>query len=105
MVNENSLLPIITPVFVNVEVLGVREVMCGDNFYSNYIYAKESTCDIGAVNKISGACGIGQALPCSKLTCSLYDYKCQNKWFNDYAKRRYGSWEKAYNWWVAHDWW
>lgn len=72
---------------------------CGDNDYAYKIYQGESSCRIDAVNSI-GACGIGQSLPCSKLSkvCPNWqsDYDCQNKFFTDYAMQ-YGSWEQAYN--------
>lgn len=47
------------------------------------------------------ACGIGQALPCQKLTaiCNLSDYACQDNWFTNYMKERYGSWSAAKQFW------
>lgn len=77
---------------------------CGDNFYANYIYMHESGCNTGAVNPI-GACGIGQALPCSKMGCSLADYACQNNYFTGYATSTYGGWAGAYNHWLEYSWW
>jgi hypothetical protein len=77
---------------------------CGDNSYANYIYEHESGCRLDAVNSI-GACGIGQALPCSKMPCGLADYICQNNWFTNYMQSRYGSWQAAYNYWVIHQNW
>lgn len=44
-----------------------------------FIYFKESTNRTDAINPESGACGLGQALPCSKLPCSLKDYGCQDQ--------------------------
>lgn len=71
-----------------------------------FIYLKESGNNPGAINKYSGACGIGQALPCSKLPCSLSDYACQDYWFtNNYMIPRYGTWENARAFWLAHGWW
>lgn len=70
-----------------------------------FIYQKESGNRTDSINKSSGACGLGQALPCSKLPCSLQDYECQDKWFTDYATRRYGNWVKAKEFWLAHKWW
>lgn len=70
-----------------------------------FIYMHESGNNPHAINASSGACGLGQALPCSKLPCSLDDYACQDNWFTNYAVQRYGSWEAAYNFWVAHNWW
>lgn len=76
---------------------------CGDNFYANYIYMHESGCRTTAVNSI-GCRGIGQACPGSKLPCGA-DYACQNAYFTNYALQRYGSWERAYNFWVNNHWW
>ncbi|WP_231745472.1 hypothetical protein [Arthrobacter sp. EpRS71] len=70
-----------------------------------FIYFKESTNRTDAINSESGACGLGQALPCSKLPCSLQDYECQDEWFTDYAVRRYGSFVNAKAFWLANSWW
>lgn len=80
-----------------------------------FIYHKESgnhPCKIngGAINceyQGSKACGIGQALPCSKLRrdCSLADYACQDRWFTNYMKNRYGTWENAKAFWLVNRWW
>lgn len=66
------------------------------------IYMHESHNNPGAINASSGACGIGQAWPCSKLPCSLSDYSCQDNFFNNYAVNRYGSWAAAWAYWQAH---
>jgi hypothetical protein len=58
-----------------------------------------------AINADSGACGIGQALPCSKLPCSLTDYACQDQWFSQYAIDRYGSWSGAMAFWQRNRCW
>lgn len=52
-----------------------------------------------AVNKSSGACGIGQALPCSKMNCEQWDYECQTQWTLDYIKDRYDNPSKAWEFW------
>ena len=59
----------------------------------------ESGCNPGAVNPSSGACGIPQALPCSKLPCSLSDPVCQLRWMDAYVKERYNNWEGALSFW------
>lgn len=64
-----------------------------------FIYFKESTNNPKAINASSGACGLGQALPCSKLPCSLDDRACQDEWFTNYMKGRYGSWSAAKAYW------
>jgi exonuclease VII large subunit len=73
------------------------------NFYKDFIYHHESGNRTTAVNSI-GCRGIGQACPGTKLPCGD-DYACQDAWFTNYAMQRYGSWENAYNFWVANRWW
>jgi hypothetical protein len=70
-----------------------------------FIYMKESNNNQYAINTTSGACGLGQALPCSKMGCDLSDYNCQDNWFTNYALSRYGSWVNAYNYWISNKWW
>lgn len=73
------------------------------NFYKDFIYQHESGNNPNAVNSI-GCRGLGQACPGSKLPCGD-NYACQDAWFTNYAMTRYGSWEAAYNFWIAHRWW
>lgn len=70
-----------------------------------YIYDHESGNNPGSINASSGACGLGQALPCSKLPCSLTNYACQDAFFTRYALERYGSWSNAAAFWRSHRWW
>lgn len=53
------------------------------------------------VNKSSGACGLGQALPCSKMNCEKWDYECQIDWVLNYIKDRYETPTKALAHWNA----
>lgn len=71
---------------------------------ANFLIIKESGCRPDAINPTSGACGIPQALPCSKMQCSLSDPVCQLKWMDNYVKSRYGSWANAKSFWVANNW-
>src|SRR6476620_10863545 len=82
----------------------------------SFIYMHESgnvPCKIngGSINCAGHsnlACGIGQALPCSKLLAvcpNLADYACQDDWFTRYALNRYGSWVGARTFWISHRWW
>ena len=65
-----------------------------------FIYCHESGNRPNAVN--AGGCrGLGQACPGSKLPCSSTDYACQDAWFTDYMKKRYGTWERAKAHWQA----
>jgi hypothetical protein len=70
-----------------------------------FIYMKESGNRPSAINRSSGACGLGQALPCSKMPCSLSDYACQDAFFTRYMQARYGTWENARAFWLSHRWW
>lgn len=60
-----------------------------------YIYQHESGNDPYAVNPTSGACGLGQSLPCEKMGCELGDYACQDTWATNYMLDKYGSWFAA----------
>ncbi len=57
----------------------------------------------------SGAYGICQALPGSKMASAGADWATngatQLRWCNGYAVGRYGSWEAAYDFWQTHYWW
>ena len=73
--------------------------MVSESAAKQYIYQHESGNDPSAINPTSGACGIGQALPCSKLPCTLDDYVCQDKWFTTYMAGRYSTWANAWAYW------
>lgn len=77
----------------------------GSSDAKTFIYMKESGNRPDAINKSSGACGLGQALPCSKMPCTLTDYACQDAFFTKYMQNRYGTWENAKSFWLAHRWW
>jgi len=81
---------------------GISELYWG---YVDYIITKESNWNPNSINSSSGACGLAQALPCSKVPGTPLDPIDNLKWANDYATKRYGSWEKAYNFWLVHKWW
>lgn len=65
---------------------------------------RESGCNPNAVNKSSGACGVGQELPCGKSGCSLGDGACQVAWMQRYVFARYGSWANAVAFHNSHNW-
>ena len=54
-----------------------------------------------------GCVGLGQACPASKLlaVCPNLDYDCEVVFFTNYANSRYGGWQGAYAYWLAHHWW
>lgn len=59
----------------------------------------ESSWNPNSINKSSGACGLTQALPCSKLGNNWNDPVIALKWGDQYVKDRYGSWIAAWNFW------
>lgn len=68
----------------------------GDEFQmAAELICRESSFNPGAINPTSGACGLGQALPCSKMKCELSDVDCQIRWVESYVKNRYGTFEEA----------
>ena len=59
------------------------------------LITRESTWNPNAVNASSGACGLVQALPCSKLGPNWNDPVVALKWGDSYVKSRYGGWQQA----------
>lgn len=57
----------------------------------------------------SGAYGICQALPGSKMASAGADWATnpvtQLRWCSSYAHSKYGSWAGAYNYWIRHHYW
>lgn len=68
----------------------------------------ESGWNPNVVNKSSKACGLAQALPCSKMASAGADYrtnyKTQLKWLMGYIKGRYKTPSKAWSFWQKHHW-
>lgn len=79
-----------------------------DYGYVDYIVSKESGWRPGAASS-SGAYGLCQALPGSKMASVNSDYLTnpitQLIWCTGYATQRYGSWGGAYRAWMAQGWW
>lgn len=71
----------------------------------DYIVSRESGWNPNATNSGSGACGLVQALPCSKVPGNGYDPVDNLRWANGYAVGRYGSWGAAVAFWSANNWW
>ncbi|MEU4352325.1 transglycosylase SLT domain-containing protein [Streptomyces sp. NPDC023838] len=75
--------------------------------FSN-IVSHESGWDHTATNSSSGAYGLVQALPASKMASAGADWKTnpatQIKWGLDYMNSRYGSPVGAWNFWQTHHW-
>lgn len=75
----------------------------------DYIVSKESSWNHLAVNASSGATGLCQSLPASKMASAGADYMTnpvtQLKWCASYANSRYGSWATAFAFWTNNHWW
>ncbi|OOQ48039.1 transglycosylase SLT domain-containing protein [Streptomyces antibioticus] len=75
--------------------------------FSN-IVSHESGWNVKATNASSGAYGLVQALPASKMASAGSDWKTnpatQIKWGLDYMNSRYGSPVAAWNFWQTHGW-
>lgn len=73
-----------------------------------YIISHESGWRVNATNASSGAYGLAQALPGSKMASAGADwatnYQTQLKWFWNYCESRYGSVQGAYAFWQANHW-
>ena len=71
-----------------------------------YIITHESGWSATATNPSSGAYGLPQALPGSKMVSAGADwatnYQTQLKWFWGYCAQRYGSIQGAYTYWLAN---
>ncbi|WP_329194897.1 MULTISPECIES: transglycosylase SLT domain-containing protein [unclassified Streptomyces] len=74
----------------------------------NQIVSRESGWNHTATNASSGAYGLVQALPASKMASAGSDWKTnpatQIKWGLDYMNSRYGSPVGAWNFWQSHHW-
>ncbi|WP_409472420.1 transglycosylase SLT domain-containing protein [Streptomyces sp. HC307] len=72
------------------------------------IVEHESGWDVDATNPSSGAYGLVQALPGSKMAAAGADWKTnaktQIKWGLDYMNSRYGSPTGAWSFWQANGW-
>lgn len=65
------------------------------------LWGNESGWNTDALNPSSGACGIPQAWPCSKIGDNWRDPKTQLTWGANYIADRYGSPSKALSFWYA----
>ncbi|PRB18939.1 transglycosylase SLT domain-containing protein [Microbacterium sp. MYb62] len=87
------------------EWMAAAGIAQGDWQYVDYIVSRESGWNPNATNKSSGACGLVQALPCSKVPGNGYNPVDNLRWATGYATGRYGSWAGAYNFWTNNHWW
>ncbi|MEU6536763.1 transglycosylase SLT domain-containing protein [Streptomyces sp. NPDC047000] len=74
----------------------------------SHIVQRESNWNVGAVNSSSGAYGLVQALPGSKMASAGGNWKTsaatQIKWGLNYMNSRYGSPVGAWQFWQTHHW-
>ncbi|MFF7636422.1 transglycosylase SLT domain-containing protein [Kitasatospora sp. NPDC008050] len=72
------------------------------------IISHESSWNVSATNASSGAYGLGQALPASKMASAGADWRTNPKtqivWAYDYMNSRYGSPNAAWSFWQSHHW-
>lgn len=87
------------------EWMAAAGIASSDWGYVDYVVSRESGWDPNATNSSSGACGLVQALPCSKVPGNGYDPVDNLRWANGYATGRYGSWEGAVTFWKNNHWW
>jgi len=80
---------------------GIPEAEWG---YVDSIVTRESGWNPNAVNKSSGACGLGQQLPCGKWAGAWNDPVAALKAMSGYVKARYGGWAGAVAFWNANRW-
>ena len=72
--------------------------------YVDQIVTRESGWNPNAVNKSSGACGLGQQLPCGKWSGAWNDPVAALRAMNGCVTGRYGSWAGAVAFWNANHW-
>lgn len=82
----------------------INSVWFGDQHWAalNQLWNHESGFNPGAKNPSSGACGIPQALPCSKITD--HTTTGQIVWGLSYIQSRYGNPSNAWRFWQTHHW-
>jgi hypothetical protein len=104
--------PIIQPVTTDTQYAKQRvcEVFGCDHWDSFYfIIQRESSWNYKAINPTSGAGGLCQALPFTKMATAGADYQTnpntQIEWCIQYAKNRYKNPNNAKQFWIVHKWW
>lgn len=101
---------VVLPAGSHTDWMAAAGIAESDFGYVDYIINHESGWGVTKSNyRGSGAYGLGQALPASKMAPFGADYLTnpvtQLKWANSYAKSRYGSWANAYAHWLSrHSW-
>lgn len=73
----------------------IKATFGNDWLYGAELIAREASFNKLAINPSSKACGLAQALPCSKMKCELEDEDCQLEWIREYVNQRYGGVKNA----------
>src|SRR3989344_2153380 len=91
-----------------ISLLSAAGIAPGDHAASHYIISRESNWRPGAATS-SGASGLCQALPGSKMASAGSDWQTnpitQLRWCSGCARDRYGGWGGAYNFWLRNHYW
>jgi hypothetical protein len=72
--------------------------------YVDAIVTRESGWNPNAVNRSSGACGLGQQLPCGKWAGAWNDPVAALRAMTGYVNARYGGWAGAVAFWNRNHW-
>jgi uncharacterized protein YabE (DUF348 family) len=72
--------------------------------YADSIVQRESSWNPNALNSSSGACGLAQALPCSKVPGNPFNPVDSLRWQKGYVDARYGGYAGAYQFWQVNRW-
>ncbi|MEO5691230.1 MAG: G5 domain-containing protein [Candidatus Saccharimonadales bacterium] len=86
------------------EWMAAAGISPNDFSYAETLIQKESGWRPDALNTSSGACGLVQALPCSKLGPNWNDPVVALRWGNSYVAGRYGGWAGAMAHSQSHGW-
>ncbi|MGW2252860.1 aggregation-promoting factor C-terminal-like domain-containing protein [Kitasatospora sp. NPDC001660] len=91
-----------------VKAIAARIVPANQLASFSQIIFHESSWNVTATNPSSGAYGLGQALPASKMASAGADWRTnpttQIKWALNYMNTRYGSPNAAWAFWQTHHW-
>lgn len=101
--------PELKPLTDKEQLMQAAGISQGDWAATDYIVSHESAWSVTATNPDSGAYGLCQALPASKMASAGDDYNSnpvtQLKWCHDYSMKRYGGWWNSFAYWKANQWW
>jgi len=105
-VARKAFVPAVLPSGTHADWMSAAGIAASDFGFVNYIIDHESGWGVQKWNYSgSGAYGIGQAMPASKMAPYGSDYMTnpitQLKWANAYAVGKFGSWANAYSHWMA----